>query len=56
MHKHNKVKSRARCRANGEHADFEGAELEESKDEVNDFQDLQLGSITPVVRDEEDPL
>jgi len=54
---HNKVKreSHARREANG-HADFEDVELgEESKGEMNNFQDLQLGSITPVVRDEDDP-
>jgi len=51
MHDNVKRESRARHRAEGNNADSEDAE-EEFKGEMDNFQDLQLGSITPVVRHE----
>jgi len=54
MHDNVKRESRARHRAEGKNTDSEDTEPEEeSKGEMDNFQDLQLGSITPVVRHED---
>ena len=47
MHRRVKEERRARRIAGGKNADSEGAEPE---GEMNDFQELQLGSLSPVVR------
>jgi len=53
MHGHVQRESHARYKGDGKEADFEDIEPEEEpEDEMNNFQDLQLGSTTPVVRHE----
>ena len=55
---HRRVKERrARRIADGEKAGREDAEPEEgSEGEMDNFQDLQLGSLSPIVRCEDSPL
>lgn len=52
MGMHNTVRQerRARRKALGKNPNFQDAEPEEDKGEMDNFQDLQLGSITPAVR------
>ena len=51
MHDSAKRESRARRKAGANITDSEDTEVEEKpKHEMDNFQDLQLGSITPVVR------
>ena len=55
MHDNVRWMRRARRKA-GKNAGSEDSEPEEeSKGEMDNFQDLQLGSITPVVRREDNP-
>ena len=57
MHGHVKEESHTRHEADRKNAGSEDAEPEGgSVGEMNNFQDLQLGSITPVVRREDTPL
>jgi hypothetical protein len=49
MHRYYKKKSRDRRAASGKVSDSEGADTED-KGEIDNFQDLQLGSLSPVVR------
>ena len=51
MHDHIQRESRARRKSDWKEAEDTETE-EELKDEMNHFQDLQLGSTTPVVRHE----
>jgi len=52
MHGHVQRESRARRRGDGNKTDSDDTEPEEEpKGEMNNFQDLQLGSITPVDMD-----
>ena len=47
---HGRVREERRARRKGEgHTDSEDTEPEENKGEMDNFQDLQLGSITPLV-------
>jgi hypothetical protein len=52
MKMHNAVQQDRRTlrKARGKNLNHEDAEPEEDKGEMDNFQDLQLGSITPVVR------
>lgn len=50
MHSAVQRESRARRKAEGKITDSEDTDPEEDKGEMDNFQDLQLGSITPVVR------
>lgn len=53
MHDAVKRERRARRRAEGGNTDSEDTESdEEFKGEMDNFQDLQLGSMTPIVRRE----
>jgi len=53
MHGHVQRESCARGKGDGKEADSVDTELEkEPKGEMNNFQDLQLGSTTPIVRHE----
>ena len=55
MHDHFQKQSRARRKGDGKKTDSEDIELEEeSMGEMNNFQNLQLGSTIPVVRHEID--
>lgn len=57
MHDNVKKESRARRRAEGKNPDPEDAEPEDgSKGEMDNFQELQLGSLSPLVRFEDDSL
>lgn len=50
MHARVQRESEARRKAHGKNMDLEDAEREEvSEGEVDNFQELQLGSITPLV-------
>ena len=56
MHHRYQMESHARHRGGGGNTGSENTESEEeSKKEMDNFQDLQLGSITPVVRHEDNP-
>ena len=46
---------RARRKAHGKIPILEDADFEEDKGEMDNFQDLQLGSVTPVVGFEGNP-
>jgi len=48
MHKSVQKKRRERRKARGKHPYRRSGEHEEDKGEMDNFQDLQLGSITPV--------
>jgi hypothetical protein len=53
LHKFFQKESRDRRKAGGKISDSEGAESED-KGEMDNFQDLKLGSLSPVVRLEDD--
>lgn len=54
MHGRVQRESRARRKGDGKNMDSEGVNPEgEFKGEMDNFQELQLGSITPVVRHED---
>ena len=50
MHKAVREEKRARRRANGGHTDSDDTDPEEGEGEMDNFQNLQLGSLSPVVR------
>jgi len=52
MHDYAQKESRARRKGDGKKTDSEDTESEEERKEMNNFQDLQLGSTIPVVRHE----
>ena len=53
MHRHVQKESHARRKGDGKQTDSEDTEPEEEpRGEMNNFQDLQLGSTMPVVRHE----
>lgn len=57
MHDSVKKERHAHHRAEGVNTDSEDTDSgEESKGEMNNFQDLQLGSMTPLVRREDNSL
>jgi len=57
MHRRVQIESRARRKGDGKNTYFEDTEPEEeSRGEMNNFQDIQLGSLTPVDMDQPFPL